>query len=318
MTSATIAAKTCSSEQEAFLAASLDGLSQSPKRLPGKYLWDEAGSILFDRICDDPDYYPTRCEMALLPRVAQEIAGPIGPGATIVEFGSGASRKIRVLLEALARPARYIAIDISEEYLEASLDRLRPDYPDVAMEAVCADYSQPVRLPMELAGETILGFFPGTSIGNFGPDDARAFLARAKDILGPSHFLIGADTTRDEERLTRAYGECGGLMGAFHLNLLARMNRELDAEIALDGFRHEVKILPDPFRVEAHLVSLRDQTWTLGGKTISFAAGESVRTDTSHKYDPDTFGALAAQAGWHLEQSWIDTFGFGLYLLRAE
>jgi dimethylhistidine N-methyltransferase len=318
MPEGTIAPSSDSTGHEEFLAAALAGLAGSPKRLPGKYLWDEAGSILFDRICDDPDYYPTRCETALLPRVAQEIAAGIGPSATIVEFGSGASRKIRTLLDALDQPARYIAIDISEEYLEASLARLRPDYPQVEMIAVCADYSRPVRLPVDLAGSAVLGFFPGTSIGNFAPEEARAFLSRARDILGPSRFLIGADTTHETDRLLLAYGGCGGLMEAFHLNLLARMNRELDSDIALDAFRHEARVLPDPFRVEAHLVALRPQTWSLGGQTVAFAAGESIRTDTSHKYDPPTFGRLAAASGWGLERNWIDTFGFGLYLLETK
>lgn len=318
MSAGTIERHALSAEQDEFLAASLAGLEGTPKRIPGKYLWDEAGSVLFDRICGDPDYYPTKCETALLPRVAQEIAAQIGANATIVEFGSGASRKIRTLLDALTNPARYVAIDISQEYLEASLARLQPDYPSVEMFAVPGDYTGPVRLPIELAGHTTLGFFPGTSIGNFSPDEARGFLARARDILGPSRFLIGADTTHDEERLKLAYGGCGGLMEAFHLNLLARMNREIGAEIPLDAFRHEARILPDPFRVEAHLVALRPQTWSLGGRKITFAAGDSVRTDTSHKYDPQTFDRLAVESGWRLERSWIDTFGFGLYLLATD
>lgn len=306
-----------SADRRAFLDAVLEGLSGTPKRLPGKYLWDEAGSILFDRICADPDYYPTQCETALLPRVAQEIAEDVGPGASIVEFGSGASRKIRTLLNALPHPARYVAIDISEEYLEASLARLRPDYPEVEMTTVCADYSRPVLLPMDFAGGTVLGFFPGTSIGNFAPREAVAFLARVRDTLGPSLFLIGADTTHDPTRLGLAYGGCGGLMEAFHLNLLSRMNRELGTAIPLDGFRHEARIVPEPYRVEAHLVATRSQTWSVGGRDVAFEEGESLRTDTSHKYDLQTFAALAAASGWHLERHWIDTFGFALYLLRA-
>lgn len=318
MSAAAMAPPTFPSERDAFKAAVLAGLSTTPKRLPGKYLWDEAGSILFDRICDDPDYYPTRCETALLPRVAQEIAGRIGPHATIVEFGAGASRKVRVILDHFDEPERFIALDISEEYLATSLDRLRPAYPSVAMTAVCADYSQPVELPVTLTGGRTFGFFPGTSIGNFGPEDAVAFLARAKDTLGPSHFLIGADTTRDPDRLRAAYAGSGGLMEAFHLNILARMNRELGAGIALDGFRHEIRLVPNPFRVEAHLVALREQDWSIDGRTVAFTQGESVRTDTSHKYDPATFAELATRSGWQLEETWIDTFGFALYLLRAD
>lgn len=318
MSAGTSESLAASAERDEFLAAAVAGLAGPLKRIPGKYLWDEAGSILFDRICDDPDYYPTRCEIALLPRVAQEIAATLGADATIVEFGSGASRKIRTLLDTLTNPARYVAIDISQDYLKASLARLGPDYPHVEMFAVPADYTGPVRLPIALAGRTTLGFFPGTSIGNFPPNEARGFLSRARDILGPSRFLIGADTTHDEERLRLAYGGCGGLMEAFHLNLLARMNREIGAEIALDAFRHEARILPAPFRVEAHLVAIREQRWLLGGQEFVLAPGDSIHTDTSHKYDPQTFGRLAAESGWRLEQSWIDTFGFGLYLLETD
>lgn len=300
-----------------FLADVLAGLSESPRRLPGKYLWDEAGSILFDRICDSPDYYPTQCEMALIPRVAPIVAERVGPGATIVEYGSGASRKIRILLDTLPEPARYIAIDISKEYLEASLAKLAPDYPGVAMAAVPADYSQAITLPLAPGEGPVLGFFPGTSIGNFPPEEARAFLARAKDTLGPSRFLVGADTTQDEERLVSVYGGCDGLMEALHLNILARVNRELGADIPLDAFRHEARVLRNPFRVEAHLVASRANTWHLGGRAFPFAAGESVRTDTSHKYTEEAFKALAEQAGWTAEETFVDSAGFALYLLRA-
>ncbi len=299
-----------------FLADVLAGLSQNPKRLPGKYLWDEAGSILFDRICDSPDYYPTQCEMALIPRVAPEVARRVGPGATIVEYGSGASRKIRILLETLPDPARYIAIDISGEYLAGALAKLAPDYPDVAMMAVRADYSQDITLPLAQGGGPVLGFFPGTSIGNFAPEEAQAFFARARRTLGPSRLLVGADTTQDEARLVSVYGGCDGLMEALHLNILARINRELGADIPLDAFRHEARVLHDPFRVEAHLVAARANTWHLGGHAIDFAAGESLRTDTSHKYAAEAFKGLAEVAGWTAEETWVDSAGFALYLLR--
>ena len=304
-------------EQDGFLSEVLAGLALSPKRLPGKYLWDEAGSILFDRICDSPDYYPTRREMALLPHVARAIADRVGPRATIVEFGSGASRKIRTLLDALHEPVRYVAVDISRDYLEASLRGLAPDYPGVAMIPVCADYSRPVRLPVDLSDGPVLGFFPGTSIGNFAPGEARDFLERARGTLGPGRFLVGVDPTQDAARLVRVYGGCGGLMPALHRNLLVRMNRELGAGIPLDAFRHEARVLPDPFRVEAHLVAERANRWRLGDRWIAFAAGESVRTDTSHKYPPALFEALATQAGWVAEQGWTDPGGFGLHLLAA-
>ncbi len=306
-----------SEADDAFLGDVLVALSETPRYLPGKYLWDEPGSVLFDRICAHPDYYPTQRETALLPQAARETADLVGPGATIVEFGSGASRKIRTLLDALDRPARYVAIDISRDYLEASVAQLARDYSGVEMLAVCADYSQAITLPIEPVGP-VLGFFPGTSIGNVAPREAQNLLARARETLGSGHFLVGADTTRDESRLQRAYGECGGLMPAFHLNLLKRLTRDLGADIDADAFRHENRILRDPFRVEAHLVAQRRTTWRISGHNFAFERGDGLRTDVSHKYLPDEFRALAAAAEWSTTRTWIDPDGlFGLYLLAA-
>jgi len=283
------AAEAAAGERAEFLRDALAGLSGEVKTLPGKYLWDETGSDLFDRICAHPDYYPTKREMALLPRVAAEVAALVGPGVSVVEFGSGASRKIRTLLDALEAPAAYLALDISGAYLEAAIARLAPDYPTVPMIPVCADYSKPIRLPPGAAAPPILGFFPGTSIGNFTPEQAEGFLARARETLGPSHFLVGADPTHDPARLRRAYGEAGGLMPALH-----------------------------PFRVEAHLVATRPAAYQLGDRTIRFAADESIRTDTSHKYAPDTFRALASAQGWEPVRLWVDEdSGFSLHLFQA-
>ncbi|MEA1834344.1 L-histidine N(alpha)-methyltransferase [Methylobacterium durans] len=305
-------------ERAEFLRDALAGLTAPVKAVPGKYLWDETGSDLFDRICGQADYYPTRQEMTLLPRVAAAVAGRVGPGATVVEFGSGASRKIRTLLDALERPAAYIALDISGDYLAAAIRRLAPDYPAVEMIAVCADYTKPVRLPVETAERTILGFYPGTTIGNFPPADAAAFLERARATLGPSRFLVGTDATTDPERLGRAYAGSDGLMAAFHLNLIARLNRELGGDLDPDNFRHAIRLRGDPNRVEAHLVARSAATYQLGGEAIAFAAGESLHTDTSHKYAPDAFRALAATGGWRVAETWQDEAGrFNLHLLEG-
>ena len=311
------AAEAVASERAEFLRDALAGLSGEAKTLPGKYLWDETGSDLFDRICAHPDYYPTKREMALLPRVAAEVAALVGPGVSVVEFGSGASRKIRTLLDALEAPAAYLALDISGAYLEAAIARLAPDYPAVPMIPVCADYSKPIRLPPGAAVPPILGFFPGTSIGNFAPDAAQGLLARIRDTLGPSRLLVGVDPTRDEARLYRSYG--GDLMAAFHRNILVRMRRELGAELDPEGFAHAVRVEPEPFRVEARLVARGAQTIRLDEDAFVFADGESVRTDTSHKYPPDAFRALAERAGWRPERVWLDPDGlFSLHLLRTE
>ncbi|MER2268120.1 L-histidine N(alpha)-methyltransferase [Methylobacterium oxalidis] len=311
-------ASAAAEERAEFLRDALAGLTGPVKSVPGKYLWDETGSDLFDRICDSADYYPTRQEMTLLPRVAEAVARRVGPGATVVEFGSGASRKIRTLLDALERPAGYVAIDISRDYLEAAIRRLAPDYPAVEMVPVCADYSKPVRLPLETRGRTILGFYPGTSIGNFTPPEAVAFLERARATLGPSLFLVGTDGTKDPERLRRAYSGPDELMAALHLNLLARLNRDLGADLDPDNFRHAIRLCGDPDRVEAHLVAEAAARYSLAGRPVAFEPGESIRTDTSHKYAPDAFRALAAEAGWRSAETWQDDLGsFTLHLLQG-
>ncbi|SFL32409.1 L-histidine N(alpha)-methyltransferase [Methylobacterium pseudosasicola] len=301
-----------------FLRDALLGLTAEAKTLPGKYLWDETGSDLFDQICHNPDYYPTRQEMALLPRVAAELAARVRPGVTVVEFGSGASRKIRTLLDALPEPAAYVAIDISGAYLEDAIRRLAPDYPDIAMVPVCADYTKPVQLPVAAGPGGILGFYPGTSIGNFAPPEAALFLERVRATLGPSLFLVGADATVEPERLQRAYGGADGLMAAFHRNILVRLNRELGADFDIDNFRHVIELYPDPQRVEAHLVALRPATYRLGDQAIAFAAGERIRTDTSHKYAPSVFQSLASQSGWRPRTLWQAEEGdFNLHLLES-
>lgn len=301
-----------------FLSDVLAGFAEHPRTLPGKYLWDEAGSDLFDRLCHTEAYYLTRREMALLPAVAAEVATQIGSGATVVEFGSGASRKIRTLLDALEAPAAYIAVDISGDYLADALRRLALDYPGVAMQAVCADYTAPFTLPLPASSGPLLAFFPGTSIGNFSPQDAAAFLIRAREALGPCLFLVGADPTVETQGLSAAYGAANALMGAFHRNLLVRMNRELGADVDPDAFQHEARICADPFRVEAHLVARAPTTARVAGTTFRFAAGDSIRTDTSHKYTPDAFRALAARSGWEPVRHWSgEGGGFSLHLLRG-
>lgn len=305
-------------EKAAFLHDALAGLSHGSKTLPGKYLWDEIGSDVFDRICAHPDYYPTEREMTLFPVACAELAGMVGQDASVVEFGAGASRKIRILLDALDAPQAYIALDICGSYLDAALGRLAPDYPAVTMTPVSADYSKPIRLPAGLVGDNVIGFFAGTSIGNFSPDEAGAFLRRARDTLGTSRLLVGADPTRDPDRLRRAYGACGGLMPALHLNVLTRLNCELGSDFDLANFVHEARVVEDPFRVEAHLVVREAATYRLGGRNIFFQAGESIRTDTSHKYAPDAFQALARSSGWTPERLWLDPQGgFSLHLLRG-
>jgi dimethylhistidine N-methyltransferase len=303
-----------------FLADALAGLSGPRKSLPGKYIWDEAGSLTFDRICGSRGYYPTRRETALLRATAPAVARLVGPGAALVEFGSGASVKSRILLDALDRPARYVPIDIADEHLAAAAAGVARDYPGVAVVPVHADYTGPIALPPAARGgaPAVLGFFPGSTIGNFAPDAAAAFLARARATLGPSLFLVGVDATHDEAALRRAYADGEGLMAALHGNLLVRLARELGAELDPAEFRHEARVLADPPRVEARLVARRATEWRLGGRTVAFAEGESIHTDDAYKYGPDAFRSIAARAGWEPVRHWPDEDGMlGLHLLRG-
>ena len=299
----------------------LAGLSRPQKSIPGKYLWDETGSLLFDRICDVGDYYPTGRETVILRRVAETVAGLVGPGASLVEFGSGASHKVRILLDALPHPQRYVAIDISGELLADAAARIALDYPAIEVVPVRADYSRPLSLPTPRAhaaqeGGATLGFFPGTAIGNFTPEGVVAFLSRARATLGPSWFLVGADPNREAASLARAYGNA--LMASFHGNILDRIVRELGSDLTRDNFRHEARILADPPRVEAHLVAQRPAEYSIDGHGVSFAQGESIHTDVSHKHEPDVFQALATQAGWQPVQCWLDEEGrYSLHLLRG-
>jgi dimethylhistidine N-methyltransferase len=296
----------------------LSGLSRAQKTLPGKYLWDETGSSLFDRICNTQDYYLTRCEGALLRSTADEIGSLVGSGGTIVEFGSGASHKVRILLDALTAPERYVAIDISREYLEAATQRIAADYPGIEVSPVCADYTKQISLPIQRGASPILGFFPGSTIGNFDPAGAAAFLTRARETLGPSWFLVGVDPNRDEQSLLRAYSQVDGLMAELHKNLLVHLNRLLGTAFDPGDFRHEARVQHNPFRVEAHLVATKPLTYQVGEIPITFGSGESIHTDTSYKYDPGTFQNLASQAGWQpVKCSCDEQNRFCLHLLHA-
>jgi dimethylhistidine N-methyltransferase len=305
-------------ERSEVLRDVLGSLSRVQKTLLGKYLWDETGSSLFDRICYTQDYYLTRCEGALLRSTAEEIGSLVGSGTTIVEFGSGASHKVRILLDALTAPKRYVAIDISREYLEAATLRIAEDYPGIEVSPICADYTKQITLPIERGVSPILGFFPGSTIGNFDPAGTVAFLKRARETLGPSWFLIGADPNRDEQSLLRAYSQADGLMAELHKNLLVHLNHVLGTAFDPEDFRHEARVQHNLFRVEAHLVATKPLTYQVGEVPITFEIGESIHTDTSYKYNVGTFQNLASQAGWQPVKCWCDEQNrFCLYLLQS-
>ncbi|MGD9299669.1 MAG: L-histidine N(alpha)-methyltransferase [Thiohalocapsa sp.] len=287
----------------------LAGLALPQKRLSPKFFYDAEGSRLFDAICELPEYYPTRTEIGILRRHGAEMAERLGREALLIELGSGSSVKIRTLLEAL-RPAVYMPVDISKEHLLKSAEDLAAAFPGLDVHAVCADYSSAFVLPVDHHDHPRAAFFPGSSVGNFEPAAAARFMARVGQILGSGgRLLIGVDLIKDRHRLEAAYNDADGITAAFNLNLLTRINRELGADFDLDGFRHEAVFNADLSRVEMHLISTRPQQVTLAGQTFHFSEGESIHTESSHKFRIDGFHALAAEAGFTAEQVWTDPDG---------
>jgi dimethylhistidine N-methyltransferase len=292
----------------------LHGLSQSQKRLPPKFFYDHEGSLLFDAITELHEYYPTRTEIRILRDHAVAITQRLGKGRVLVELGSGSSVKIQTLLAAL-EPALYVPVDISRDHLLASAQALAERFPRLAIQAVCADYSGPVDLPLEPHPGERVAFFPGSSIGNFDPPQARALLARIGEIIGPGgRLLIGVDLVKDPALLEAAYDDAQGVTAEFNRNLLARINRELGADFNLDAFAHRAFFNPapdpgrpaGPGRIEMHLVSLCDQRVRIGERRFEFRTGETIHTESSYKYALADFRALAAQAGCITEQVWTD------------
>ena len=289
-----------------FGRALLAGLKTTPKSMPCKFFYDEAGSILFDRICELPEYYPTRTELALLEARAGDFADLMGPDAELVEFGAGAGRKVRLLLDALERPHGYLLIDISGDYLQGVADKLDADYPDLRVRPIVADYTKPFALPSKAPGARRIGFFPGSTIGNFPRVEAIAFLRMAADKLAGGGLLIGVDLVKDPNILHAAYNDSAGITAAFNKNILVRANAELGADFDLDGFAHHAFYDPRAQRIEMHLVSLARQHVHLLGQDILFAEGETTHTEDSHKYTLDGFRALAAEAGFIPRAAWTD------------
>lgn len=295
-----------------FLADALAGLRSPRKELPCKYFYDAAGSRLFDQICDTPEYYPTRTELAIVRAHAGEMGALVGPNAVVIEYGSGSSVKTRYLLRHVPRPTAYVPVDISAEHLYHAAADLARRFPEVEVKPVAADFTKPFELPSfasEVARRVV--YFPGSTIGNFAPAAAAALLRGIAGLCGRGGgLLIGFDRKKDPTVLEAAYNDAAGVTAAFNLNLLARMNRELGADFDVSAFRHRACYNSFAGRVEMHLVSLRDQTVRLAGNVISFAAGETIHTENSHKYAPDEFAALAARAGFRPVTAWADPAGY--------
>lgn len=284
------------------------GLSLEARSVSPKFFYDVEGSALFDRICELPEYYPTRTELRILTESAGQIAEQIGPDAEIIEFGAGSLTKVRLLLDALQAPRRYVPIDISGEHLEAAAARLRIDYPRLAVQPVVADYTMPLVLPpaREKGAGQRVGFFPGSTLGNFTPGEALAFLQLAQRLLRGGGLLIGVDLVKDPALLHAAYNDAEGVTAAFNLNLLRRANRELGCDFDLDGFAHAAFYNSPHRRIEMHLVSRRPQTVVLDGQAFDFAEGETLHTENSHKFTIDSLRLLALKAGFRPGAVWTD------------
>ncbi|MBM5814057.1 MAG: L-histidine N(alpha)-methyltransferase [Cyanobacteria bacterium M_DeepCast_100m_m1_067] len=294
-----------------------EGMAQRPRQLPAWLLYDAEGSRLFEAICEQPEYGLTRTETALLEERAPELAAALGPGV-LVEFGAGNARKVGPLLEAL-RPPAYVALDISAAHLQQSCVALQARHPAVPVLGICCDYSKLQQLPEHplLQGQRRLGFYPGSSIGNFSPEEAQALLQQMGQLLGPgARLLIGIDQPKAVARLEAAYNDAAGVSAAFARNLLVRLNRDLAGNFNPEAFAYTARWQPEHCRIAMALVSRQAQTVQLAGQTWSFAAGEPLITEYSVKYDPEAFTALAERAGWRGAGRWSDPAGdLSLHLL---
>jgi dimethylhistidine N-methyltransferase len=295
-------------DASAFESDILAGLSGTPKRVPAKYFYDGTGSQLFERITELPEYYPTRSEMRILRDHAADIAKLIPPGSALVEFGSGSNKKVRILLRAAPPLAAYVPVDICGEMVEQEAAELRPDFTNLKVLPVTADICFPFELPAQAKAAPVrVGFFPGSTIGNFEPHEAVAFLRNAARILGAgATLIIGADLIKPAEVLNAAYNDKAGVTAKFNLNLLVRINRELRGTFKLDTFEHHAFYNRERNRIEMHLASLKRQKVRVAGETIDFRAGETIHTENSYKYSVESLGALARGVGWVPAGVWTD------------
>ena len=291
----------------AFAADVLEGLAATPKRLPAKYFYDEAGSRLFERITELPEYYPTRTELRILESSAESIAGLADPGAALIEFGSGSTAKARLLLRHMVSVRAYVPVDISAEFVNGEAARLQADFPALRVLPVAADFTGAFELPAAVKAGPRLGFFPGSTIGNLEPHEVTGFLRRAKRALGQAAaFVVGVDLVKDPEVLYAAYNDSQGVTAQFNRNLLVRINRELGADFDVSAFEHHAFYHRELRRIEMHLASLRRQKVRILSKCFDFRAGETIHTENSYKYTIESFAALARGAGWSIGAVWTD------------
>lgn len=284
----------------------INGLSKEQKNLPPKLFYDEKGSKLFDKICEQEEYYPTRTEVGILEKYRNEIAKACGNNTLLLELGSGASKKVRLILESL-RPNSYMGVDISKEFLISSTTKLARDYPWLEVHATCADFCNGLSLEHCTDDSRKLAFFPGSSIGNFTPTEAHQFLMRlGKEIGNDGYLLIGVDLIKEHAVLNRAYNDKAGTTAEFNLNILHRLNNELDADFDLSRFEHYAYYNKQKSRIEMHLRSLGQQTVSIDDNKFHFESGETIHTENSYKYSIDNFRSLASSAGFEQLNYWTD------------
>ncbi|HEX6071486.1 MAG TPA: L-histidine N(alpha)-methyltransferase [Sphingomicrobium sp.] len=297
---------TLDAQTRAFRDDVLAGLSAPIPAVPARWLYDRRGSELFDAITRLPSYYPTRTETALLKSVIAEIADRIPTGSAVVEFGAGSAAKTPILLEAIA-PLTYVPVDISGDYLNGSAAALQQRFPSVEVIPVIADFARPFSLPGGIDALPRLGFFPGSTIGNFVPRSATDLLRHFRSLLGVgARLLIGMDRVKPVERLLGAYDESEGVTARFNLNLLERINRELDGDIPIDAFVHEARWNDILSRIEMHLVATRDVEFSIDGNRFRFPSGSSIHTENSHKYEARGARLLLLAGGWTPVAEWTD------------
>lgn len=304
-------------EPEDACAQVIRGLRQPQKSIPPKFFYDERGSELFTEITRQPEYYLTRTEIRLLEEIREELPALIGENAILVEYGSGSSEKIRLLLSSI-RPRVYAPLDISRDYLAKAAETVAQAHPWLEVRAACIDYSREFDLPFDVEGRKV-GFFPGSSIGNFSRDEALDFLSRVRRQLGDDGaLLIGVDMKKEADILNRAYNDAAGVTAAFNLNLLNHLNRQFDASFRPESFEHHAAYNHGEGCVQMFLVSKQDHVVTIGGEKVKFAAGERIHTENSHKYSQQEFLDMSDRAGFNAARVWQDQDGwFSLFYLYS-
>ena len=293
--------------QQDFLCDVFTGLGEQPRSLPCKYLYDQKGSELFDAICETPEYYPTRTEAGIMRRNIGAICEALPDDALLVEYGSGSSVKTALLLENAQQLSGYVPVDISEDHLLETAERLRIEHPELEISPVAADFTQSFELPEESEDLPIVVYFPGSTIGNFDETEAKRLLKQIRNqCRDEGGLLIGFDLYKDSQVLEAAYNDKAGITAAFNLNLLTHINRELQGNFDLENFKHVAKFVDENSRIEIYLESLSNQTIEVFGKEFEFESGERVHTENSHKYKRADFESMANEAGLKLEHLWTD------------